>query len=229
MTEAEIGALMGKFFAEHDAREKADKLERYRRLNKFVKPGQILFVGSSLMEQFPILELLEGESLPLRVYNRGIGGYTTGELRAALDTCVYDLAPKYIFINIGTNDLNGPDYVEVELMGRYEDILRAIKERLPDTRIYMLAYYPTCPEVGNRNPYIRGLFQYRTNERIASANRAVKELAAKLGAEFLDLNDCITDEKGDMRAEYTVEGMHMYADGYKPILEALLPVLRTLE
>ena len=78
MTEAEIGALIGKFYAEQDAREKADKLERYRRLNKFVKPGQILFVGSSLMEQFPILELLEGESLPLRVYNRGIGGYTTG-------------------------------------------------------------------------------------------------------------------------------------------------------
>ena len=135
MTEAEIGALMGKFYAEREAADKADKLERYKRLNKFVKPGQILFVGSSLMEQFPILELIEGEKLPLLVYNRGIGGYTTSELRAALETCVFDLAPKYIFINIGTNDLNGPDYVEGELMSRYEDILRAIRERLPDTRI----------------------------------------------------------------------------------------------
>ena len=77
MTEAEIVALMGKFYAEHDAREKADKLERYRRLNKFVKPGQILFVGSSLMEQFPILELLEGESLQQgyrRVHHTGASG-----------------------------------------------------------------------------------------------------------------------------------------------------------
>lgn len=56
MTDAEIGT----FYAQREAAEKADKLERYRRLNKFVKPGQILFVGSSLMEQFPILELLEG-------------------------------------------------------------------------------------------------------------------------------------------------------------------------
>ncbi len=229
MTEAEIGALMGKFYAQREAEDKADKLERYRRLNKFVKPGQILFVGSSLMEQFPILELIEGERLPLLIYNRGIGGYTTSELRAALEPCVFDLAPKYIFINIGTNDLNGPDYEESELMARYEDILRAIRERLPDTKIFMLAYYPTCPEVGNRNPYIRGLFQYRTNERIASANRAVRELAGKIGAEFLDLNGCITDEKGDMRPDITVEGMHMYADGYKPILEALLPILRTLD
>ena len=225
MTDAEIG----KFYAEREAAEKADKLERYKRLNKSVKPGQILFVGSSLMEQFPILELLEGERLPLCVYNRGIGGYTTRELRAALQTCVFDLAPKYIFINIGTNDLNGPDYAEGALMARYEDILRAILERLPDVKLFLLAYYPTCPEVGNRNPYIRGLFQYRTNERIASANRAVRALAGKIGAEFLDFNSCITDERGNMRADITVEGMHMYADGYKPILEALLPLLRTLQ
>lgn len=225
MTNAEIG----KFYTEREAAEKADKLERYKRLNKFVKPGQILFVGSSLMEQFPILELMEGEKLPLLIYNRGIGGYTTAELRAAIQTCVFDLAPKYIFINIGTNDLNGPDYEEGALMARYEDILRDILERLPDVKLFLLAYYPTCPEVGNRNPYIRGLFQYRTNERIASANRAVKELAARVGAEFLNLNGCVTDEKGDMRADITVEGMHMYADGYKPILEALLPLLRTLD
>lgn len=140
-----------------------------------------------------------------------------------------DLKPKYIFINIGTNDLNGPDYAEGALMARYGDILRAILERLPDVKLFLLAYYPTCPQVGNRNPYIRGLFQYRTNERIASANRAVKELAARVGAEFLDLNACVADEKGDLRAEFTVEGMHLYADGYKPILEALLPILRTLD
>ena len=229
MDEREIGALMGQFYADQAAREKADKLERYRRLNKFVRPGQILFVGSSLMEQFPLYELIQGESLPLMVYNRGIGGYTTRELQAALETCVFALEPKYIFINIGTNDLNGPDYEETELIARYRQILNAIRERLPKAKLFLMAYYPTCPEVGNRNAYIKGLFQYRTNERIASANRAVRALAEELGAEFLDLNRWVTDEKGDMRADITVEGMHMYADGYKPVLDALLPLLKTLK
>ena len=39
-------------------REQQEKLERYRMLNRNVKKGQILFTGSSLMEQFPINELL---------------------------------------------------------------------------------------------------------------------------------------------------------------------------
>ena len=34
--------------------EKLEKLERYRRLNAFVRPYQILFAGSSLMEQIPV-------------------------------------------------------------------------------------------------------------------------------------------------------------------------------
>ena len=46
--------LVDRFYEEHSAREKADQLERFRRLNPYVKPGQILFVGSSLMERFPM-------------------------------------------------------------------------------------------------------------------------------------------------------------------------------
>lgn len=34
--------------------------------------------------------------------------------------------------------------------------------------------------------------------------------------------------RGNLKAEYTVEGMHMYADGYAAVLDALLPVLKTL-
>ncbi len=35
-------------------REQAEKIERFRRLNRYVKKGQIVFAGSSLMEQFPL-------------------------------------------------------------------------------------------------------------------------------------------------------------------------------
>ena len=63
--------------AERGRMEKQDKVERFRRLNQFIKPGQILFAGSSLMEQFPIYEFLQDFDLPLTIYNRGVGGYTT--------------------------------------------------------------------------------------------------------------------------------------------------------
>ena len=220
--------LMGRFYAEHSAREKKEKLERFRRLNPYVKPGQILFVGSSLMEQFPIYEFLQDFDLPCKIYNRGVGGYTTQELLETMDICVYDLRPAHVFINIGTNDLNGPDYRQEELIQRYTQILQGIREHLPETKLYLLAYYPVNTVVGSRIPYMKAVMKHRTNTRIQAANEAVRALAGKFGAEFLDLNGPLYDERGELKAEYTIEGMHMYANGYKPILEQLLPLLKEL-
>ena len=228
----------------------------YRHLNRFVRPHQILFVGSSLMEQFPVYELLLDQQLPYTIYNRGIGGTTTFELLENMDACIYDLRPDYIYINIGTNDLNLPDYTEEGLISRYRAILHGIREHLPEAKIFMLAYYPVNPAVAESNPWAKAALAVRTNARIDAANEAVRKLASEAGAVFLDLNDgqptrdainvgyeavrklaeetgstfldlnlCISDENGNLKAEYTVEGMHMYADGYVPVLKALLPWL----
>lgn len=206
-------------------REKKQKVERYRRLNQLVKPGQILFVGSSLMEQFPIQELLMDWDLPYTIYNRGIGGFTTQELAQVLDVCVYDLNPSHIFINIGTNDMNTPDYTLSCLVDRYEKILRSIQEHLPQAKLTLLAYYPLCEPVMAQDPYMKNILSYRNNETIRLANKAVEALAQRLGASFLDCNGGITDEQGNLKAEYTIEGMHIYGNGYAQILKSLLPSL----
>ena len=73
--------------------------------------------------------------------------------------------------------------------------------------------------------HMKSALQQRTNTRITSANAAVEKLAAEFGAAYLDLNAGITDEAGNLKVEYTIEGMHMYGDGYKPVLDALLPYL----
>ena len=225
----EFMAKLMEAFEERSKQEKADKVERYKRLNKMVRKGQILFCGSSLMEQFPINELLMDIGSPLVVYNRGIGGFTTEEMAEVLDTVVFELEPKYIFINIGTNDLNVPEYTLEGLMERYDSILSRIQEALPQAKLFLMAYYPVNPEIGLTIPLFGEVFQYRTNERIAEANRGAAELARKHGAEFLDVNAPITDAKGQMKKEYTIEGMHMYGDGYMKVLEALLPVLQNLQ
>ena len=221
--------LIQQFFAEQGAREKQEKLQRFKRLNQYVKPGQILFAGSSLMEQFPIYEFLQDFDLPYTVYNRGVGGFTTAELLENMEDCIYALQPRHIFLNIGTNDLNGPDYSQQALIERYTQILQGIRERLPQTRLYLLAYYPINATVGGRIPYMKAVLAHRTNERINAANAAVQELAAQFGAQFLDLNGPLRDENGELKEEYTIEGMHMYANGYKPVLDQLLPVLAALD
>lgn len=215
-------------FEERSCREKQEKLDRFMRLNHYVQAGQILFVGSSLMEQFPIYEFLQDFDLPYKIYNRGIGGYTSRELLENMQECVYALKPAYVFINIGTNDLNEPNYCQEDLIQTYTLILQGIRSNLPQSKLFLLAYYPVNTKAGSRIPYIKAIMEHRTNARIQAANEAVRQLADRFDAQFLDLNGPLTDEQGELKAEYTIEGMHMYANGYKLILDQLLPVLKEL-
>lgn len=215
------------FFRERQRQEKEDKLARFRHLNPYVRKGQILFAGSSLMEQFPIYEFLLDFQLPYTIYNRGVGGFTTDEFYAALEDCVFALEPAHLFLNIGTNDLNGPEYRLSRLLDNYEKILQAIRGRLPATRLNLMAYYPVNPTVATI-PHMQEIFRHRTNARIREASEGVQALAARYGARFLDCNAGLTDGEGNLKAEYTIEGMHMYANGYKPVLDALLPVLQEI-
>lgn len=216
------------FMEELNQRQVRQKIENYRRLNRFVKPGQVVFTGSSLMEQFPLNELLQGENLPFLVYNRGIGGFVTSQLMEVLDVCVSDLRPAHVFINIGTNDMNGPEYSLTEMMARYESILRKIQQDVPGVKLHLLAYYPVNPDAAG-DEFIAELLRFRTNDVLAQANRAAEDLARRVGADFFDLNAPLKDEKSRLNAAYTVEGMHLYADGYKAVLGELLPILRGLE
>ena len=215
------------FSRERQRQEKEDKLTRFRHLNPYVRKGEIVFAGSSLMEQFPIYEFLLDFQLPYTIYNRGVGGFTTDEFYAALEDCVFALEPAHLFLNIGTNDLNGPEYRLSHLLENYEKILQAIRGRLPGTQLYLMAYYPVNPTVPTA-VHMQEIFRHRTNTRIREASKGVQALAAQYGARFLDCNAGLTDSEGNLKAEYTIEGMHMYADGYKPVLDALLQVLEEI-
>ena len=178
------------------------------------------------MEQFPIYEFLQDFDLPYTIYNRGVGGYTTTDLMKVLPECIFDLEPSVIFLNIGTNDISDPNYTCDALMDRYAKILDAIRERLPKTRLFLLAYYPCNPDAVADGT--AEFFRFRTNERIDEANQGVQALAERYGAEYLDLNTGLKDEAGRLKAEFTIEGVHMFADGYREVLDALLPTLKSL-
>ena len=99
-----------------------EKVENYREKNKTVKPGQTVFAGSSLMEQFPIERFVSESNLDVTVYNRGIGGYTSEDLLYTVNECILDLKPSRLFINIGTNDLS-MDRPVSDMTEKYEEII----------------------------------------------------------------------------------------------------------
>lgn len=210
------------FFKEFMHREQQDKLERYRILNRNVQKGEILFTGSSLMEQFPVNELLMTNGMDQVIYNRGIGGFTTTDMLEHMEEMVFGTEPSRIFINIGTNDIGSPDYRLEALLERYEEIITRIRERLPEAEITMMAYYPVnetdkLPE----GEWGKTAFVTRTNENIAIANEAIEKLAARKGCRFVNVNEGLTDERGKLKKEFTIEGIHMYANGYQVVLDNL--------
>lgn len=210
------------FFEQNMRREQDEKLDRFRILNQEARKGEILFTGSSLMEQFPIHELMMNDGMDLVIYNRGIGGFTTRDMMEHMEEMVFGTEPSRIFINIGTNDMNAPDFSQDRLLENYEAILRQIQKRLPTAEINVMAYYPVN-EVDKvpDGPWGKTLFVNRTNRTIDRLNQALEKLAEKLGCRFINVNKGLTDENGRLKKEYTIEGVHMYANGYRVVLDNL--------
>ncbi len=202
--------------------EKIDKIKHYRILNQYVKKGAVLFTGSSLMEQFPIYEFLLDFERTETIYNRGVSGFTSSEMIPFLDTLIFDLEPSKVFINIGTNDLSAPDYTVEALMKRYEHILNRIRKQLPQTKIYVMAYYPGNENYDFGNEGAREWLKLRSNEKINKANAELEKLAQRLQVSFININEKLYDENRNLIHEYSVEGVHMYANGYRAILEDLM-------
>ena len=194
---------------------KEEKIRRFEEMNKEVVPGQIVCAGSSLMEMFPVEELVKEKQIDMIIYNRGIGGFVTDELLENIDTCILDLKPSKLFINIGTNDLSNPDITIAQMIEKYDQILCQVEAALPDVNIYLMAYYPINYDAATEE--MKPCLLVRTNQKIDKANEEVQKLAEKHHATYIDINDPLKDEKGNLKAEYTIEGMHIKEEGYRAI------------
>ncbi len=200
--------------------DKEMKIERYREENKTAKKGQVVFAGSSLMEMFPIEKFLKENNEPTIIYNRGVGGFITDEMMQVLDVCVTDLQPSKVFINIGTNDLSWSTIPISQVMKHYDEILTVIEEKVPGVKIYLMAYYPVNYEAASEE--MKDCLKIRTNEKINLANEEVKKLAAKHKQPYIDINQNLKDQLGRLKAEYTIEGMHIKEEGYRAIYQDIM-------
>ncbi len=204
--------------------DKERKIEKFREANKSVKAGQVVFAGSSLMEMFPINKLLAEHGDETVIYNRGIGGFVSRELLEVLDVCVLDLNPSAVFINIGTNDLSDASVSISELMENYDKIISRIEAAVPGVKIYLMAYYPVNYEAAAED--MKECLKVRSNEKITAANAEVKKLAEKHSQRYIDINANLKDKMGRLKAEYTIEGLHINEDGYRAIYDDIMAYVK---
>ena len=204
--------------------EQLRKARNFRTLNVLAQKGGIVFTGSSLMEMFPISELAASAEIRTPIYNRGIGGTTTDDFLREIDAVLLGLQPRKVFINIGTNAMTervyGDQWME-HLMRNYEEILRIALRELPGAEIYVMAYYPANLHLPGQTPQQQELLRLRTRENLAACNRCLEALAKQYGQHYIDCNAGLTDENGELKQEYTFDGVHMYAEAYGIVFENL--------
>ena len=187
---------------------------KYRELNQIsVIEPDIIFIGDSIIEYYPLQELL-GTSKT--IVNRGIRGYQTGLLRENLDVHLYGDAVDQIVLLIGANDI-GKDVPMNEALNNLESVIQTISRDYPLSQIKLVSILPVHQgEEYKQTVYIR------TNEKINAWNQAYQDLAsAYMQVEFVPVFENLLDQEGQLKADYTTDGLHLSVAGYQALSNTL--------
>lgn len=193
------------------------KVAAFERENSDCDKGQIVFIGDSITDYYP-LDDYYGD-LSLRAYNRGIARDRTDGVLARLKVSLYDLAPTKVVLLIGINDVNAGRSID-EIVANYTAILVSIRANLPEAEVTCLSVLPMDARVEDW-----GIDLAKSTARIKELNGRIKPLAEGKGYRFVDLFPLFADENDHMIPEYVYDGLHPSAEGYSVWAEALKPYL----
>ena len=187
---------------------------KYRELNQIsVMEPDIIFIGDSIIEYYPLQELL-GTSKT--IVNRGIRGYQTGLLQENLDAHLYGDAVDQIVLFIGTNDI-GKDVPINEALNNLESVIQTISRDYPLSQIKLVSILPV-----NEGENFKQTVYIRTNEKINAWNQAYQDLAsAYMQVEFVPVFENLLDQEGKLKADYTTDGLHLSVAGYQALSNTL--------
>jgi lysophospholipase L1-like esterase len=163
-------------------------------------------LGDSITEGFYVAKYFPGR----RVLYRGISADVIGNdlptddnrgVLKRLDESVFNCAATDVFLMIGINDLGSGHTPEVMEQG-YRDVLQQIKTTTPQVRVHVQSLLPT------RDRYAKH------NANVLDFNNRLKKLAEEFGYDYVDVHALMADEKGELKADYTYDGLHLDEAAY---------------
>jgi lysophospholipase L1-like esterase len=163
----------------------------------------VVFLGNSITANTDWAELLD---LP-QAKNRGISGDITYGVLERLSDIIAG-KPAKVFVLIGINDVsrNIPDSL---IIANHKKIISRIKAGSPGTKIY---FYTLLPVNSSFNKFPN---HYNKDQHILAINEAIRSYAKAFKITVIDLYPGFLDEQNHLRAEYTLDGLHLTAAGYK--------------
>ncbi len=174
-----------------------------------IRPGDIVFLGDSLMDGARWDELLPGWP----VKNRGINNDTTRGVLARLDS-ITSGRPAAVFLLIGTNDLPWYRYRrDAAILATYETILQRLRQDSPGTRVFVQSLLPR---------------HRRYAGRIAHLNAGLEALAERYGMTYVALHPHFVDANGEIQAQISNDRLHLLGEGYARWIAVIRPHIEAL-
>ena len=191
---------------------------KYREANSRVglpspDENRVVFMGNSITEGWSDINPGFFEGQPY--INRGISGQTTPQMLIRFRPDVINLKPKVVVILAGTNDIagnTGPSTLEM-----IEDNIASMVElaKANNIKVVLCSVLPAFDY-----PWRPGL---KPAEKIVNLNKWIKRYTEENNIVYVDYFTPMADEQNGLKKEYSEDGVHPNAMGYKvmdPLVEA---------
>lgn len=209
----------------HSAVVPADRMDwwgkRHQKVLDEVASGDVdlIYVGDSITHGFENAgkAMWEKYYAPRKAVNMGFSGDRTQHVLWRFDHGEIDgISPKLAIMMIGTNNSNGNDNTAEEIADGIKAICADIREKLPETKILLLAIFP------------RGEGPSPQREKNAAASLMASQIADGKHIFYLDINDKFLTADGTLPKDVMPDLLHPNEKGYQIWAEAIEPTVKDL-
>jgi lysophospholipase L1-like esterase len=186
-------------------------LARYAEANTKLLPAgntpRVVFLGDSITDSWRLNEYFTGRDF----VNRGIGGQTTSQMLARFRQDVIALNPNIVVILGGTNDIAAglaPHQIEdnLAMMG---DLAKA-----HGIKVAFASITPVNDYHKDADPRYE-MTKIRPPATIKEINTWIQTFCTSGGFAWMDYYSVLIDTAGQMAADFSDDGLHPNAQGYR--------------
>ena len=146
-----------------------DKIAVYKKLNALSRKGSAVCFDARFFSSMNIEELALDYPVGVPVYNRSFEKLDITSAASVAESCLYELQPSKIFINIGENDVQSVHFDEKSFASKYEWLLLTIHRNCINSRLFIVSVVSDSPAA-------------------IQLNSRLEALAKEVGCTYVDIN-----------------------------------------
>ena len=209
---------------------RAGSTKFYRLHSEFLKrAGEgrvgVLFLGDSITEQWATVpDLWESAWGQYDPANFGIGGDRTEYIIWRIEEHeLSNISPAVVVLLAGTN--NTADNSAAEITAAMRKTVSLIHEKLPDTKVLLMAIFPRGPRVQGNG--VVDPWELRMS-RIREINADLARMDDGDRIRFFDLGPTLQNDDGSLPDELMPDQLHLSRAGYEVWIEQMSPLLEEM-